>query len=324
MKKEDLKEVYNYVLGEYNKLLPEYRKILEKYCPEQYNAFKEMYDAGQVFQLTIDQKNISPSILLKASKFPDRCSEEEVKLSKLCFNAYDPINSLKIYRFCEQWELYKDEPKIKYIKKDREFLMNFNKYIEFLNYHELLISDNDYVNYKQYYICDKGIDIYIDTDTIHFEHEDIVITDPCYVLNNNEGHNNDWDKCNYSKEMEKLGSFTKGKYVTADTIFGDWSCDTVDSDTGKVIGQFCADAGLVSVFSLKEIKEYNPDYNPYEKPWCATVIKDFTGDICLKTKFNKESIEFERYVEGKGSVNFIGGMFYEEELEEEEDKEIDK
>ena len=55
-----------------------------------------------------------------------------------------------------------------------------------------------------------------------------------------------------------------------------------------------------------KIQKYNPEYDPTEHPWCATLIKNFTGDVTLAAAFDEELCEIIRYVEGKGSVNFIG------------------
>lgn len=40
--------------------------------------------------------------------------------------------------------------------------------------------------------------------------------------------------------MEILGIT---KYLVRDTIYGDWSCTTFNSDNKEPIGEFCADAG---------------------------------------------------------------------------------
>lgn len=103
---------------------------------------------------------------------------------------------------------------------------------------------------------------------------DIIITDPCYIIKKNSG---DWGKCGYGDNMKALGI---ENYLCRDTIYGDWSCTTFNSDTKEAIGEFCADAGMVAVFLLDEVLAYNPDFDFYEtKPWTTTLIKDFDGDI---------------------------------------------
>ena len=115
----------------------------------------------------------------------------------------------------------------------------------------------------------------------------------------------DWSKCNYGSLMEALGI---NNYITRDTLYGDWSCTTYNTDNEEVLGEFCADAGLVSVFKYDEVKAYNPDIDKWceEHTWCATIIKNFTGTVQVKIGFDHEYYDFYCYVEGKGSVNFKG------------------
>ena len=109
----------------------------------------------------------------------------------------------------------------------------------------------------------------------------------------------DWDKCNYGKNMRALGIHN---YISESTIYGDWGCTTYQTEEepkeflesilrvlndnlknkeygddelpilneGKAIGGFCADAGLVGVFLLDEILTYSlhnyicPNHHIYE------------------------------------------------------------
>lgn len=102
---------------------------------------------------------------------------------------------------------------------------------------------------------------------------DIIITDPCYLMKKR----NDWYLCGLGDHMYKLGF---KNYKVRDTIYGDWSCTTYNSDTKEVIGHFCADAGLVGVFLLNEVLKYNPgfDYHINNKH-TTTLIKDFEGTV---------------------------------------------
>lgn len=142
---------------------------------------------------------------------------------------------------------------------------------------------------------------------------DIIITDPCYIIRKNT---NDWDKCNYGEYMEDLGI---KHYLCKSTLYGDWSCTTFDSDTKKLIGEFCADAGLVAVFLLNEVLKYNPDFDYHiERPWTTTLIKDFDGDVEIKvvhtegiyeedSEYWKKGDKWEDdsvRVVGKGNINF--------------------
>lgn len=106
---------------------------------------------------------------------------------------------------------------------------------------------------------------------------DIIITDPCYILKRDC---DDRKKCDYYNNMGNLGI---RNYICRDTIYGDWSCTTFNSDTKETIGKFCADSGMVAVFLLDEILKYNPDYDDHiTKPWAATWIKDFDGEVNFK------------------------------------------
>lgn len=132
--------------------------------------------------------------------------------------------------------------------------------------------------------------------TVHFEHKDIIITDPCYIIEDEH----DW--------LDKAESIKSG--MCTDTLYGDWSCHVFDLNTEKPIGQFCADAGMVCVYPLDEPlldQECVKKYIKNDK--CATVIKDFTGDVSFVRHAGKED-EYGNNdwltVEGRGSVNFSG------------------
>lgn len=122
---------------------------------------------------------------------------------------------------------------------------------------------------------------------------DIIITDPCYICKDG-----DWVKCGYGNNMEVLGI---KNYICRDTIYGDWSCTTYNSITDEVIGEFCADAGMVAVFLLDEVLKYNPDFDYHtERPWTTTLIKDFDGEVDFVIE------EDEVKVVGKGNIDFVG------------------
>lgn len=127
---------------------------------------------------------------------------------------------------------------------------------------------------------------------------------------------NDWEKSCYGLDLSAIGL----NGITRSTIYGDWSCTTFNTDTKEPIGRFCADAGMVGVFILDEILEYNPDFKEYlEKDWTTTVIENFTGDIWFEvhhhegiyeddTSWHKKGEKWEDdsvHVVGKGNINFI-------------------
>ena len=157
----------------------------------------------------------------------------------------------------------------------------------------------------------------------------IIITDPCYIMRakyhgTTPITENDWRACDCGQSMEVLGINT---YITKDTIYGDWGCTTykVDTDPVKIIdsmaesyakedheidfppvtselGKFCADAGLVSVFLLDEVRQYNPNIDTWiaSHPWCVTTIEDFDGNVEYYIDKNSEA-----HIYGTGNINFF-------------------
>ena len=76
------------------------------------------------------------------------------------------------------------------------------------------------------YTKKNWIAVYLDGEPMEFD-GDIIITDPCYIMKEDD----DWATCAYGENMEALGIT---HYMTRDTLYGDWSCTTFDSDT-KVV-----------------------------------------------------------------------------------------
>lgn len=126
----------------------------------------------------------------------------------------------------------------------------------------------------------------------------------------------DWDLSNCGTSMEALGI---KNYICRDTLYGDWSCTTYNSDTHEKLGEFCADSGMVGVFLLDEVLKYNPDFNYHiERPWTTTLIKDFDGEIDFEiihtegvfendTEFYSKGEKWEDdsvIVVGRGNINF--------------------
>jgi len=126
---------------------------------------------------------------------------------------------------------------------------------------------------------------------------DIIITDPCYLHGPKDFWNQDDVDIFTGGGIENYG-FTS--YIWEDTIYGDWSCTTINTDTQEVLGKFCADAGLVGVFLLDEVLKHNPDFNLHvNSPWICTLIKDFDGDIQYEV-----GDEEDVHIVGKGNINF--------------------
>ena len=181
-----------------------------------------------------------------------------------------------------------------------------------------------------------------DTKKLHFENKTIVITDPCYVFRKKgRNHSNFPDYNKYDKpipseptikdildnyEGRRRYEKDRNEYYKEDnieypensivnsTIYGDWSCTTYNTDTNEAIGEFCADAGLVGVFDINDIDSSSIK----DKPYLATVIENFTGDVWMEieeergvyeedTEWHKkgeEWIDHSVHVKGEGNINF--------------------
>ena len=185
------------------------------------------------------------------------------------------------------------------------------------------------------------------------ENKTIIITDPCYIINEHEDKKpkwkdypelaeispgtkfsdytpeqtiaykeyfkaydefnakyDDWSKCSYGENMEALGITN---YICRDTIYGDWSCTTYNTDTEEKLGKFCADAGLVAVFELDEVLKYNPDFSQRIKThnWCVTVIENFTGNINFEIVHQKGVYTKDDEFESNGIIYYKEGETWE-------------
>lgn len=184
----------------------------------------------------------------------------------------------------------------------------------------------DQLMYHKLKSCFTDYNRYLDSEPIEFD-GDIIITDPCYVIKEQEpnSEDNDWELCEYGYNMEALGF---KNYITRDTLYGDWSCTTFNSDTGEEIGGFCADAGMVSVFDLAEVLNYNPEFDFHiNRKWTTTLVKDFKGTVQIvinrisgtydeDTSYHKKGDKWEDFavkVIGHGvnkvtgeKINFVG------------------
>ena len=136
-----------------------------------------------------------------------------------------------------------------------------------------------------------------------------------------EDSHDDWRKCRYGTNMEALGIST---YFTESTIYGDWGCSTykIEENPYEVVdnfveayeneedyeikcsklGDFCADAGLVSVFLLDEVRKYNTDIDKWieKHSWCVTTIPDFDGEVNYYVDKSNEA-----HIIGIGNINFF-------------------
>lgn len=96
-------------------------------------------------------------------------------------------------------------------------------------------------------------------------------------------------------------------YMVGNTIYGDWSCTTYNSDTKEPIGSFCADGGLVGVFLLDEVLKYNPEFDNHIKcPWTTTLIKNFEGTVQFIVSQGEKEDDFNVSVIGHGTNKKTG------------------
>lgn len=124
-----------------------------------------------------------------------------------------------------------------------------------------------------------------------------------------KGHQNSY----ILPSKNSLTSLGISKSLVGSTIYGDWSCTTIDVATNEVIGQFCADAGMYIIASLEDILKYNPGFEEWrdKHPWCVTTIPNFSGWVevtpVLYSYTHKEgmtSLEKSIRINGYGSINF--------------------
>lgn len=198
----------------------------------------------------------------------------------------------------------KDEPKIDkiFIHKDLDYLTlsydngklslitsteDFQKAVELLSAYEDLKESNE----REKEVLLKEIS---------FDNEDIIITDPCYIVKDDY----DWSLCDCGSNMEALGITN---FLCHDTLYGDWSCTTSNTDTSEKIGKFCADAGQVIVCSLKDALKINPDFDYHTtRPWTTTLIKGFTGKVHFEIEHTGGIYdEDETWVDNHGNTHYL-------------------
>lgn len=140
----------------------------------------------------------------------------------------------------------------------------------------------------------------VDTKALTFKNEDVLITDPGYILTD-EDENIGIDNSNLEEYREK--GLTKS--IIHETIYGDWDCEVKDVDTHRIIGKFTADGGMVGVFSLQEVLGYNPKFKDeyiIRYPNTNTIIQNFTGTVKIVVELN--DYRFSVHVVGEGNISF--------------------
>lgn len=196
------------------------------------------------------------------------------------------------------------------LNDDKDFVENFYSFEYYIDMylfglkHDKLIKNPGNLNkeneikwakeikkdFNNIFFWDYNIYNLKDSDPTFFD-EDIIITDPCYIMKDE-----DWDEfCNDNKNIlkEKIPSI-----IWRDTLYGDWSCSVFSNNT--VIGNFCADAGLVCVAKLDEVLSYNPNFDYHiNKPWTTTLIKDFKGFINFEVLYCNNNVNLFNIIKNK-------------------------
>lgn len=239
--------------------------------------------------------------------------DNKIKKSELKANIISLFNKLdkeieewdgtnnKYKRFCEYKEVILnkiDKPAVvliqlagltvysKFFKGPKDITDNLNKLVSWLE---------EYCDHCDSDSCLRSLE---DSAPIHFS-GDIIITDPCYLMNKNS-NKDDWKICDCGDSLNELGFIN---YLSRNTLCGDWSCTIFDAiDKNKTYGRFCADSGKVCVVSADEVFKYNPNFKKdflESTDWCAAIIKDFEGDVYFRVdedKFiykDKERFDYE-------------------------------
>lgn len=105
----------------------------------------------------------------------------------------------------------------------------------------------------------NAISEYVDSDWVEI-HGDLVITDPNYTFLDDGS----WDGAEIP--------------LMRDTLYGDWSCHVFDQNE-NVLGEFCADGGMVCVDTLENILKRHPQFLETYKPRTRTILSGFHGRV---------------------------------------------
>lgn len=153
--------------------------------------------------------------------------------------------------------------------------------------------------------CGRNMEVFGFTNYIT---EDTIFGDwSCKVYNVDEPKKAVEDLCaitsHYNSQVAALGGWSEvsdEQLDHLDTIF-QTMIEGLNLQA-KTLGQFCADAGLVSVFLLDEVLAYNPDFLEWAKehPWCVAIIEDFDGEI----EYYVDTLN-DAHIIGIGNINFF-------------------
>lgn len=271
MRKVELERLYEEISAKRKAQMPKYLQILKTYFPQEALDPKEKFINTYIFETGLDREFAEEMYEYESAR------DDDIRSPRYSFTV---------------WKLFKEylcEGKQGIAKEDKEFIQRFINTLTAFGTLDNAFKDNNTSRY-------------INSAFIEFKNEDIVITDPCYIIKDE-----DWEKSSFGSNLRIFGVTN---YLTRDTLYGDWSCTVFNLDEDrKLIGEFCADAGLVCVLSLRDaIEKINPNFEQWAKDhdWCVTIIRNFTGFVQIKTAFNSFTNEIYAYVSGSGSINFVG------------------
>jgi len=266
--------------------MPRYHAILERWYPEKMKSPLERFKASSwYFNDKTEAENLKTFDDIKelggsiAEKFTDYSDIFEIALSNSDFTFGDLTqrNDVEYYSDRRQAKLTKDE--IKFINKFKGHCYVY--YILSILHGD--IQPDGMFESKRYF-----------DQSLTFNNETIVITDPCYVMNPRDGYS-------------YINKNIRFDYIRNDTHYGDWGC-TVYKDDKTELGKFCADSGQVAIFKGEQLTDEFFKWAK-EHSWCVTVIPNFTGTVeiiieIMKEKYLSRYSPFECYVKGTGNINF--------------------
>ena len=124
------------------------------------------------------------------------------------------------------------------------------------------------------------------------DNDSLIITDPCYLMA--EEHWEHYCNLEFGPNPIGLDNYLRqyhnfGEVIAADTGFGDWSNTVRNSETGELLGEFTADAGMVICCTLSDLTNYGYDKDKlqdYINRGLATLIPNYSGHIELSYEEN--------------------------------------
>lgn len=102
----------------------------------------------------------------------------------------------------------------------------------------------------------------------------------------------EWAVCEYGKRLDRIGIT---KYMASHTLYGDWDCVLVKTDSGgsiqndteKEVGRFSSDSCMVAAADLNQVLAYNPKAAEID-PCCAVMLPMFKGTVEFVIKNNRD------------------------------------